>query len=163
MLQALKPNNTPWYMLGALIVACAVAWPYVKPIVFPQPSGQGGVVIDTLVVKDTLVIRDTIFSEPKAPEPTPADNFRAALRKQLNTLKQPLYSSYTVLTNDNYDKVDAIYTDCFNKSMAAANALSQEWSKKYPSYSNDFEAIVSKELSAAYNKYLRDVVAKDSR
>ncbi|MBR4802553.1 MAG: hypothetical protein IK041_07050, partial [Bacteroidales bacterium] len=159
MQNALRPDNTLWYILGILAVLLLAGMPFLKPLILPE---QRNPIVDTLVVKDTLILRDTVYSEPKAMEPTPADRYRELVRREFGKIFKSFYESYSEITDENRSELRNGYGLCVDKAMELSDKMSAEWSKRYPSYNAEFEKISGEELMGVCNRYSRDLNRYDA-
>lgn len=156
LLRALQPRHTVLWAAGGLLLAALVAAPFLQrrylrlhPAV-PQ--------VDTLVVKDTLVLRDTVWQLPAKTNPTPPEQMRAVVRREIQRIRAPFYASYDELTRENFADVQQRHLESFSRASAAADSIARAWSACYPQYSADFAVIPAEELQRNLGRYQGDVL-----
>ncbi len=107
-------------------------------------------------VPSNVVILDTslVFSKPQPP--SPPEEFKEAIRTVSDHCFNPLYSSYSVITDENQPTILKEYVRCVYATEKAHNSLIEEWVSKYPENRIDFEEIAATDLQRVTKRYLDD-------
>ena len=156
LLRALRPRYFALWAMGALLLAALVAAPFLQRCYLRLHPADAQV--DTLIVKDTLVIRDTIWHLPENAAPTPPEQMRAVVRREIQRIRAPFYASYGTLTQENFADVQQRHLASFSRASAAADSIARAWSARYPQYSADFAVIPAEELQRDLGRYQGDVL-----